>query len=184
MFTDLLLQVGDSGVPRVPLERRVASEPLGCSRWVLSLGMGSQPKGRQHLGKLRFGRCRAALRINQVSCNGLCSLLDPSNFPRRGELIAWFLWAQRRLGCEVRCLFVLYSRSPFSNKPGGVQEERQRTDSSHGGWSRTDAIWMPSLTGWKLQQGTTWAGQVGTAHISPDREHITNPYSWVSRHFE
>lgn len=70
--------------------------------------------------------------------------------------------------------------SPFSNERDG---DPGRRDKALTLWlflgvrhASAFLVWMKTSAG-RCSRGTTWVGQLGTTHISPDRENITNLYA-------
>lgn len=145
-----------------PRERRAASEPLGCAGWVLA--SGSQVEGRQHLSEQSS---EDAERLRELTTSALvvsvCSLLTSRSFPRR---VNWLR------GFPARWAAFSLSTPGFLSVTNevGIRKALLERDAR----LNVFLVWMKSSG--RCSQGTTWAGQVGIYHISPDKGKVTNLY--------
>ena len=138
--------------------------------WWVGPGFGSQVEGRRHLGEQSSGDAERLRELTtSVLAVSFCSLLASRSFPRRDELAAWF-------PCEVGCLLALDARSPFGNKREVGIRKAETVAVVCWRETRLNAFLVWMKTSGRCSRGTTWAGQVGIYHISPDGEKVTNLY--------
>lgn len=132
----------------------------------------------------KLKRCKAVLRFNQVSSHTLHPFfLVPQPYFQERSTDSESFWAQRRVP-ELGVSWALPTPLPFIVKR--CREREKEVLRIHRYLVELNLHLGHFLRAWAgfCLQGIAWTGQVGTTHISPDRENITNVYSSVSRLFE